>query len=741
MIRIDKQETLPEVPGVTIWGDHENYWTYYALPEQPRLRLNDDGTPVFKFIKYKLPVDTGRPDGLKGGGYAIFDTELTVAEEKMKKLKAVLQDRVNKYHSANRFPGRAPEVKFGTFIFSKGTVDLMVIDGAQKLVEKVRSAGKPSMYGRNVASFAVELSQFGSTIFEQAMQGQGAAAVSVAYNLFFWVKLPRLYAKVEFHAKQFYQFYQQIDFSDGGPYGDDTYKEKVREMWKTSESTQKTLKLDFTLPNAELDMKIKDGIRAWLDRAEEDIVSKVLKDTIPGVAEDKRKALGGIEHLVRDIKVEKLQDFTKEYSEDSVIDWNLLPQGNLGAITALKDRAGKPILWKDYSMYIDADDPFFKTVDVLVRVNADFQRLPIASIKVTLEYPKSGGKKEIKTFVFTDAAKSELFSTYMENDNWKYKYWYEVSYKGQSRTFKSPVLESEEEVCEVNVDDSGILLADLIAGDLDFDQSLRAAQVTVQYEDRANGVSPIEKQFIIDKDHQQQVFSPQFIFQPQRNPYRFRTKFMMKTGKEFYSDWTPAWSSPLVINDTFSDMKTVGIRASGDLQNKIDTIFLDLTYTDLANKYSQRKSVVLNEENPFFDWFFPVVSETGKLFYAGTIKYKDGTEEEIKETEAAKDTILVGPKISGFVRVEVLPDLLDWSLIKLAKISLQYIDAANGINAKKDVIFRSGATDSQIWEVELKDKNKIDYQWQGTFYMTDGAQKKTDMVTTSEPTLIPEVPL
>src|SRR5262249_42422048 len=159
-------------------------------------------------------------------------------------------------------------------------------------------------------------------------------------------------------------------------------------------------------------------------------------------------------------------------------------------------------------------------------------------------------------------------------------------------------------------------------------------------------------------------------------------------------------------NDPFSETKTIGIRALGDLDKQVDTIFVDLQYLDETNSYNQTHSVALSKGTPFFDWSFPVISSTGgKVTYSGTIKYKNGTEEDIPQTTATKDTLLVGPRVEDTLEVQVLPDLLDFSTLKLVKASLKYEDTANGISMQKDVIFHNG-NPAVTWSIPLKDKTK-----------------------------------
>jgi hypothetical protein len=77
--------------------------------------------------------------------------------------------------------------------------------------------------------------------------------------------------------------------------------------------------------------------------------------------------------------------------------------------------------------------------------------------------------------------------------------------------------------------------------------------------------------------------------------------------------------------------------------------------------------------------------------------------------------------------------------VKLAKISLSYNDQANSVNAKKDVVFRPGASNTETFKVELKDKNKTSYEWQAQFFLNDGSTKKTPVNTTEEQTLVPQL--
>jgi len=151
----------------------------------------------------------------------------------------------------------------------------------------------------------------------------------------------------------------------------------------------------------------------------------------------------------------------------------------------------------------------------------------------------------------------------------------------------------------------------------------------------------------------------------------------MADGTEYQKDWTDGQANQLFINGPFSATKTIHIRSLGDMDQDIVNIFVDLKYDDTANKYMMAQSFALNKANPFIDWSIPVINETGgKVVYSASIQHKDGTTEDIAETEVKTNTIALG-KIPEMLQVQVLPDLIDFSSVKLVKVSLSYQDQPN----------------------------------------------------------------
>ena len=725
MLMWDKPQMIE---GITVYGDDRSINTFYVFADKPRFRI-ENGLPVFQFLKYRNPID--RPGGKKGGGFCIFDVEFVVPEDVLQKVKDKLQEQLNaRFQNVNP----KPQVQIGQLSYTKGAASLQMLDSGGGLVEKIQNPGAPSLFGHMITPFTVEFSPEGATLAEQALQGKGPGAIQVIYDIFTPVKLPPVTVNVWFNAEKFMHFHQEVDI-DWSFWGDDDYREKIQQEWRSSESGG----VDID-PGTVTDQKIINAVRDWGFQSLDDAVKRMVLGDIPDVSADDRKVPDGIEHVWRDQSISKVASFRRTFREGQVMEWNPAPRGTLPNITSLKGPDGQPLKWSDFARTVDLDDPFFKQLNVNIVANADFQKMPIHSIEVHLDYHQ-GNTHTVDDFRLSSPNDVGKFATFIENNEWKYKYHYQVNYKGSDRVYKSPEVETDNKALTINVGDTGFLVINVQPGDLNFDQ-VEEVQVTLQYEDSANDVPLIEESFTFDKDHREHTFA-HLIFAPVKNPYKYRVKYFMKEGKEFSVDWQEGRASQLYINDPFSANKTISIRAIGDLQSDIGTIFLDLKYVDEKNKYNQTSSVALSKGTPFLDWSFPVIDEnSGKITYSGSIQFQDGKLEEIKETEATKNTIMVGKARdeNEFLLVQLVPDLLDFTQIKLAKVSLHYVDEANGVDARKDYIIKKTDNNLPQWSVRLHDKTKKSYQWQATYFLTDGTSKNTQPTTTTESMLVLEVP-
>jgi hypothetical protein len=170
MLKWDKPQSISAKGEVfTVYGDDSDITTYYVLPNAPSFRRNENGKPVFNFIKYRFPTD--RPDGKKGGGFLIFDAAFTIPDDKMQAIKDAIQAQVNaQWANSGTQP---PTITIGPIEYHKGTCSIQILDNGGALVQKVDSPAGPSLYGQMITPVTVELSPEGAAVVEGAMQSQG----------------------------------------------------------------------------------------------------------------------------------------------------------------------------------------------------------------------------------------------------------------------------------------------------------------------------------------------------------------------------------------------------------------------------------------------------------------------------------------------------------------------------------------------------------------------------------------
>lgn len=743
MLCLHKQQTL--AGDVTVYEDHQDPHKYYYVPSEARFHRNDDGSLNFRFLKYRNPVDLESGD--QGGGYCVFATELVLPDEKREKLRSQLQEQVGGSGTGGA------DIKIATPTFTAGSVDLLMHEG-ENLVESVQATGEPSLIGNHVATFNATLSPEGARFFESGLQGEGGF-VAVNYDLQFYARLPTIRGFVKFDADSFYDFTKERETVErkrgwvnkvwNGLFGgrtDDT--KKVRKEVRETLTKNDIGKVEFDFPRPpnmsdEAWDKLTSDIREWGWTTLEEAVKRMAQDGIKKVTKGQKKVPKDVTDFEMTVDKNVFKNFRRRYNEQQAVQFS---PGTLGGvvpnITNLKDADGTPIQWSDYASTVDLDDPFFDELNVQIRVNADFESLPLHSVEVEMDYPH-GDEARTREYAFDGPDTVHTFQSRMADGKDTYRYSYQVNYQGQAAAFQSEVQETDERVLTVGVDDVGILLVDVEAGDLNFEQ-VDQVQVTLRYDDSSNDVSLIERQFTVNEENSSHQLR-EVILAPVQQPYEYRMKYFMSDGREYEVAWKEGKAETLYVNDPFRATRTYSVRAIGDLKNDIQDIFLDLEYRDETNDYTKNTSIALNSDQSFHNWEIPVIDEAqGSLEYGGMIVYQDGTQEKIPSQETDDTTIMVGERVAGRLEVQVVGDLIDWTKTKLVKVDLQYEDSANGISEDHGLIFRKDGETTQTWTVDLEDKQKKEYSWKATFYMKQGEPRSTKKSKTSQSTLVLEMP-
>jgi hypothetical protein len=679
------------VPGVSIYGDDQLAHVFYAISSQPTFRLDDHGKPVFRFIKYRLPLD--RPDGKRGGALVAFDVEFAVSPTDMAKVVAAKQAELNAVFAG----GDIPRVQVGQPLWMRGNAALNMSKD-DVLIQNIVNPAHPSLYGKNVTPFFLELTPEGASIFESALQGQGGF-VQVTYELIAAVGCP-VSATARYDASKAYEFEQH--YVSGKHWdGDDKQVNNITEKWRTSGAE----KIDATFPPGTppaLQAEVMGHLYKFLD-------SMVTGNPIGDIAPADRGT--GDQDIDRHYKISKKENFTYTFHENQAIEWPFNPQGTLPNITSIPG-----VKWADYATEVDpASDPFYKSIDVAVRVDADWDKLPIHSVDVTIDYGSNTGK----SYHFSKAEDVWHFRAYTSDNNGskKYKYSYKVNYDNEAQTLDKGPIETGSEELTITVGELGIFDTTVVAsGAIDF-AKVPAVEVKLHYEDHEGNVEPFDEVIVLDKGHQQVNFQS-VVFTSDIKPFIYHIKYITADGPQYSVGPRTGLPGQLFIDGPFTNTETINVRVMSNFDTLIDTVFLDLNYSDTKNSYSLQKSMALSKDKPFMDWAFPVVDiSAGRVSYSGAIKYKDGTSEDVAATTLTpgQRTIKIGSD-DDFLHLLPITDLIDWTQVKLAKVDAHYVDAPNNVDKSYSWVLRRDAT-PQTYEQHMVDPHQKTFSWTATLYL------------------------
>ena len=72
--------SIANVNGVTVWGDDTDFFKCYLTSAHPRVRLDDDGDPIFLLVQYAISDDDRIADPTlpDGAGYMNFDVTISI---------------------------------------------------------------------------------------------------------------------------------------------------------------------------------------------------------------------------------------------------------------------------------------------------------------------------------------------------------------------------------------------------------------------------------------------------------------------------------------------------------------------------------------------------------------------------------------------------------------------------------------------------------------------------------------
>lgn len=727
MLKIDDIRVTAN--GYTVHGDDKSPTTFYVFPKGPSFARAAEGGIQLRFVEYEQLRITEED---QFGGFVVFTTDLALPVADEQAVRAELQELVNQRAGGQE----APKVTLAPINWTGGTVQLLLSEGGA-LVEKIHSAATPSLYGNNVACFALELSDIGTSVFKATLESGARSLITVVYQLEFFGRLPETHVWGTWSATKAMTFAQEVDYEEN-TWSEDSYTETIHSSRYSTDVT-KTGGDFVDNPNlsAEENAKLQDTIRSGIQKQLADAVARnvlaAVQEVDPNVAslyDDQ-----DFENIKRTISNVQVADVRVEWKESRAIEITKSPQGQLPTVASMKDGDGTPLKWEDYYTKVSADE-FFKVKRVAVRVNASFDTLPLHSVAVKMTYPH-GPTPKTDTLTFTAADEVKDFESLVVEGKRDVTYTYTVNYKNSAFTYTSPEVTEEGDEIIINVDDLGILALDVAADGVDFERVPRA-QLTLRYD----GGTPVVKTLNLTKDAPNAAVL-EIIKEARTRPIDYEITYSLADGRDVTD--TPGQvavgQKALSVADPFAAPRTITFRAVGDLTNVVESVTFDAVYTDPENDYTQRKTVVLTSAMPFLEWSFPVFDDTaGSVTYSGTIARKDGTSEPFGPTTTTASVIEGGEVIRDFLEVTIQTPLIDWTKVKVVLVNLAYVDEDNDVSEKKDWTFTAPTAEAPVWKVPLKDRTRTGYTSTITFFLLDGTRRTVGPTEETGTTVFPELP-
>ncbi|MFI5735478.1 hypothetical protein ACIA49_35540 [Kribbella sp. NPDC051587] len=728
MLKLDNVRTLE---NHQVHGDDDpaRSHVFYLLPRFPRIGRLENGGLALRFVEYDAIRVAGES---QFGGFVAFDTDLSVLPETEDKIRQKLQEEVN-----NRMGGNGPKVELQTVPWLKGAVRL-VLQQDGKIVEKISGSTSPSLTGENTACFFLELSVLGTAIFKETLSKGSSSAIQVLYDLDHYCRLPEAKAWGTWHADAFYSFWQDVDIEDNF-WSEDSYTEVTKSERYQHEVTETHFQ-PVDDPNLTPDQRVQ--FDAWVH----ELITKQLE---AGVQRNLLQAFQAVdpnvkqltedqdfENVHREVSNNQISDVRVEWTEAKAIIRTIHPNGSLPTVTSLKNADGQQLKWEDYYSKVSVDE-FLRSLRLSIRVDADFAAYGITLVEVKVRYPHGDNAKTVEaTFGKDDVGKPQKAEFIVADKIRKFFWSYTVQFEGDTPAWTSAEQEDDGTDLNVKLSNLPVLKLDIVNGDINFEQVSRA-RVRVRYE---GGAHPIERFFNFTKDGEEHKLL-EVIGKPRTGDVSYQTTYTMKgDGREITGPELTTDADIISIDDPFRALKTVTFVAVGDLQADIADISVQATYTEPDNDYQQTFGVNLSGTGKTFEtWTFPTIDEAkGTLSYQATIGHQDGTSEDVDVSDAKGTNFKLGRTFADKLDVRIVPELLDWTKLKLVNISLRY---EHSVPPKTDdFLFRSGDTTKQTWTVFLPTGSPATYSYTATYFLLDGTRKTEELKDVTAESVFLEIP-
>ncbi len=741
--------TIPTVmtyKDIVVFPDDADCNLFYCIRTTPHIRMQGD-VPVFSGLFYTDKAD-GTMETTSGiaGALINFDANLAITDDEYKEIrnqiksshvqescrKVIEQKQKEREYYRNRIkdeqgnsilgedltgynvPKVENEVRFGSILFKEGNVELLEENNGD-FVTWGSSGGRCSGFGDNNAAFALRLSHLGGAVWYKALK-EHSKAFSIRYNLKFEVKVPaleiRIYAAAHQH-EHIERTYEKIKGSCGKA---DKFVPKEVTSTLVDDSV---IVIEINQGTANLPAEDISQIRESMMGILEKKIEEIFKSKIQGMTREE------IDNSLMELMDEEINSFAElRFTQDSVIEWSLAPQGTImdfleGVPT---DALGRVI------KLIDLADNEAATEEIHVEAAAPWDEAPfVTQVKVELEYLSNGLKE---SFLLSKSKPSEIWrfrKPKQDKGTVKYKaYVY-------TRDHTEPYIMEENETrghVFINVGRPGIaelrIAPHPVISTLSGNNKVTSICVNTHYKAKGKNAKDYIDSFTISPDNMEgTVYSKDFgirLTEPLRYKvtYYFKNRAPIDTPEmQFY--FTDDRSSQLLTPAPFADSLEIDVEASGIIKKneKVEKAIVTFRYKDEINNFESSASVTLAKEDSWETARASIVvmdKNNQKFQYKYTLMIKDEDPyfSEWIDGEGEAEPIIISLPERNFieVKVEAAGKIKKDATVEKADVSFRYKDETNNFSSSSSVtLSKENAWEPVRAAIEVKDKAMQKFQY------------------------------
>ena len=343
--------------------------------------------------------------------------------------------------------------------------------------------------------------------------------------------------------------------------------------------------------------------------------------------------------------------------------------------------------------------------------------------------------ENVETFTFTKTNSNGKWDPSLIGNKREYSYRWRVGFQGREAGRFTRWERDTTPMLNISIANPGKIAVDVLAGNIDFKQTVSQVQVELSYGDTAAGV-PEESDTIVLVDGVPSKSYQRYIFADMDKPFRHRARFFLKGGQQIETEWQESVSKQLLINEPFFDRLDVQLVPTGLWDGVVQTV-VNLRYDDETNDYHTDFAFSIKALEEFKTWQVVLQNPDHRKFqYKVLTTFKDGGSAQTDWIEADGDqAVPIRVKQIPQLKVSLLPNLIDFKVTPIVQCTLRYNDVDNNVTQVKTFAFSKA--EEAVWSLPLaNEKRPRNYRYQLAYHPATGETVEEPEATTDLTSLV-----